>query len=198
MDTTERAPHEETSSQRLKNKILPSLLILMGNAMLLTSDCYATPRWCCQNATVMSHGITLQPNTSPRGGGTNWPFIYCSSSDVIPSSQVCWFTQLLSSEKKRLTFSLCQARNSICNLTSSSQLAGHLRETLKKSHLFKREEVGFWIKLFEICVRANFFSSLYQMMPTANTSHISQHFQVVSDAQHCLPFSLTKTKFRPP
>lgn len=99
--------------------------------------------------------------------------------------------------KKRLTFSLCQARNSICNLTSSSQLARHLRETLKKVSYLKERGSWFLIKLLEICVHANFFSSLYQMMPTANTSHISQHFQAVPDAQHCFPL-FKKTKFRHP
>lgn len=94
-------------------------------------------------------------------------------------------------KKKRLTFSLCQARNSICNLTSSSQLARHLRERLKKASYLKGEGGWFLIKLLEICDHINLFSSSYQMMPTTNTSHISQHFQVVSDAQHCFPLSLT-------
>lgn len=45
MDATDRVLHAETSSQRLKKKkIFPSLLILMGDAVLLTSDCSAAPK----------------------------------------------------------------------------------------------------------------------------------------------------------
>lgn len=105
---------------------------------------------------------------------------------------------LVKKKKKRLTFSLCQARNSICNLTSSSQLARHLRERLKKASYLKEGGIWFLIKLLEICVHINFFNSSYQIMPATNTSHISQHFQVVSDAWYCFPLSLTQTKFRHP
>lgn len=120
--------------------------------------------------------------------GTNWPFIYCSSSDVTHSSQVCWFAQLLPSEKK-LTFSLCQPRNSLCNLTSS-QLVRNLREPLKKTSYLK--ERGGWclIKLLEICTFMQAFSVASIRWCLLPTPHMFLSIsQAVPDVQHCFPLS---------
>lgn len=68
------APHEETSSQRLKNKqtnkhLLPLPSHPQGECSAADFRLLCNSQGRCQNATAMSHGTTLQPNTSPRGMG---------------------------------------------------------------------------------------------------------------------------------